>query len=111
MLSCELRELNFRDEFCVLIVLAALSCQAQSRIRPCPGRFKSIRDTDQLFPPLYPPLARQARITGDVRVQLFIRQDGTIKSSEVVSGHPMLKPAALDSAQNQNFGAGDAAIN
>lgn len=30
----------------------------------------------KLSPPLYPRLARQARITGDVKMQVRIRQDG-----------------------------------
>lgn len=36
--------------------------------------------------PIYPPLARQARIVGDVRIQLEIRSDGSVESAEVVSG-------------------------
>jgi TonB family protein len=58
----------------------------------------------ELSPPIYPPLARQARITGDVKLQIGIRQDGTIGSAEVISGHPMLKQAALDSANKSKFG-------
>jgi hypothetical protein len=30
----------------------------------------------KLSPPVYPPLARQARIMGDVEIQLSIRKDG-----------------------------------
>jgi len=57
----------------------------------------------KLFEPTYPPLARQARITGDVDLMLTIRQDGTVESAVVVSGHPILKQAALDSAQRSQF--------
>jgi TonB family protein len=57
----------------------------------------------KLSPPIYPPLARQARITGDVRIQLLIRRDGSVESADVVSGHPMLKQAALESAQRSIF--------
>ena len=57
----------------------------------------------KLSPPVYPPLARQARIMGDVRIQLAIRRDGSIESSEGVSGHPLLKQAALESAQQSEF--------
>jgi TonB family protein len=57
----------------------------------------------KLSPPVYPPLARQARIMGDVRIQLAIRRDGSIESSEVVSGHPLLKHAALESTQQSEF--------
>ncbi len=57
----------------------------------------------KLSPPVYPPLARQARIMGDVTVQVLIRKDGSVASAEVISGHPMLKQAALDSAQKSQF--------
>ena len=57
----------------------------------------------KLSPPVYPPLARQARITGDVKIAIGIRQDGSIVSAEVISGHPMLKQAALESAQKSIF--------
>ncbi len=57
----------------------------------------------KLDDPVYPPLARQARISGDVNLTLHVRQDGTVESVEVVSGHPMLKEAALYSAQRSEF--------
>ena len=57
----------------------------------------------KLFPPVYPPLAKQARIAGDVQLTLAVRPGGTINSATVVSGHPLLKQAALDSAQHAQF--------
>ena len=53
--------------------------------------------------PIYPPLARQARIMGDVTIRLGLRQDGSVGSAEVMSGHPLLAPAALESAQKSTF--------
>lgn len=57
----------------------------------------------KLYPPTYPPLARQARIEGDVKIEVSVRQDGSVDSAEVVSGHPMLKQAALDSVQQSQY--------
>jgi TonB family protein len=57
----------------------------------------------KLFPPVYPPLAKQARIAGDVQLTLAVRPDGSINSATVVSDHPLLKQAALDSAQHSQF--------
>lgn len=56
-----------------------------------------------VYPPVYPPLARQARIMGDVKIQVRIRKDGSVDSAEVLSGHPMLKEAALQSALKSTF--------
>ena len=57
----------------------------------------------KLLPPTYPPLARTARVIGDVQIQLSIRRDGSIESTSVVSGHPLLTQAALESAQKSTF--------
>ncbi len=58
---------------------------------------------NNVYPPVYPPLARQARIMGDVKIQVRIRKDGSVDSAEVLSGHPMLKEAALKSALKSTF--------
>src|SRR6266550_405306 len=57
----------------------------------------------KLSPPVYPPLPRQAQITGDVKIQVWIWRDGRIASVDAVSGHPLLKPAALASAKRSTF--------
>ena len=56
-----------------------------------------------LFNPNYPPLASLANITGDVGLKLGVGNDGSIESAVVVSGHPMLRDAALDSARKSRF--------
>ncbi len=43
---------------------------------------------------------------GDVNLKLSIRPDGSIESAEALSGHPMLKQAALDSADKSLYGCG-----
>jgi len=45
--------------------------------------------------PVYPPLARQARIQGTVRLVGPVDRDGTIQQLRVLSGHPLLVEAAL----------------
>lgn len=56
-----------------------------------------------LFNPTYPPLASQANITGDVELKLGIRKDRSVESAVVMTGHPMLAKAALDSARQSRF--------
>jgi TonB family protein len=57
----------------------------------------------KLFQPVYPPLAKQTHITGDVGLALEVRTNGSLESVDVVSGHPLLKQAALDSAKRSQF--------
>ncbi len=53
--------------------------------------------------PVYPPLARQTRISGTVRLHAIIAKDGTIQQLEVVSGHPLLQQAALDAVRQWRY--------
>ncbi len=87
----------------VLLVAIAAGCasfaQADSHSEMSKGDVLMV----SLFNPTYPPLARQAGIGGDVELKLGIRRDGSIESAVAVSGHPMLTPAALNSAQHSRF--------
>lgn len=49
--------------------------------------------------PVYPPLARQARIQGTVVLMGVIARDGTIQNLQVMSGHPLLIASALDAVR------------
>ena len=57
----------------------------------------------KLAQPVYPPLARQLRVTGDVALMLSIRQDGGVESAALESGHPLLAEAALTSVRQSQF--------
>lgn len=46
--------------------------------------------------PIYPNIARQARISGTVELAVTIAPDGHIQDAKVLSGHPLLRQAALD---------------
>jgi protein TonB len=49
--------------------------------------------------PVYPPLAKQARIEGMVALKATIAKDGTVQDVTVVSGHPLLLQAAMDAVK------------
>jgi len=53
--------------------------------------------------PNYPPLARQARIQGTVVLHAVIAKDGSIENLTLVSGHPMLAPAAIDAVKQWKY--------
>jgi protein TonB len=53
--------------------------------------------------PNYPPLARQTRISGTVRLHAIIAKDGTIQSLSLESGHPLLVQAALDAVRQWKY--------
>lgn len=49
--------------------------------------------------PVYPALARTARISGSVHLIGVIARDGTIQQLQVVSGNPLLVPAAVSAVR------------
>ena len=54
-------------------------------------------------PPTYPPLARQARIQGVVILQAQISKEGNIENLQLISGHPMLAPAAIEAVKQWKY--------
>jgi len=53
--------------------------------------------------PTYPPLARSARIQGQVVLQAVISKQGVIENLRMVAGHPMLVPAAIDAVRQWRY--------
>jgi protein TonB len=53
--------------------------------------------------PNYPPLARQARIQGQVVLQAEISKEGAIQNLQLISGHPMLAPAAIEAVKQWRY--------
>src|SRR6202042_3362545 len=53
--------------------------------------------------PLYPPLAKAARVSGQVHLKAVIARDGTILDLRVIGGHPLLIPAALAAVKQWVF--------
>jgi periplasmic protein TonB len=53
--------------------------------------------------PTYPPLARALRLQGQVVLQAVISKQGAIENLRVLSGHPMLVPAAIEAVRQWRY--------
>lgn len=53
--------------------------------------------------PQYPRLAIQARVQGTVVLQAVIGKDGTVRDLRLVSGHPLLAPAAIEAVKQWRY--------
>ena len=53
--------------------------------------------------PVYPALARQARIQGTVRLTAIIAKNGFIEELQVLGGHPLLVPSALQAVKQWRY--------
>jgi TonB family protein len=53
--------------------------------------------------PIYPPLARQAHIQGVVVLKAQISKSGDVENLQLVSGHPVLGPAAIEAVKQWKY--------
>ena len=53
--------------------------------------------------PAYPPIAKAARASGTVTVQILVDESGRVVSASAVSGHPLLQQAAVSAARQARF--------
>lgn len=81
--------------------LPKLAVPAVQRVRMSPGVTRGL--LSYRIEPAYPMLARQAHIQGEVVLNALIDKDGNIENLQVVSGHPMLAPAAIDAVRQWRY--------
>jgi len=81
--------------------LAAAQVHPASRVRIAPDIMKGL--LQKKVDPAYPPLARQARIQGAVVMQVVISKSGDVENLQLVSGHPMLAPAAIEAVKQWKY--------
>jgi TonB family protein len=75
-------------------------------LHPLPGRAQQdelTRKVKSKVSPVYPELARRMSISGVVKVQVVVAQNGTVKSTKIVGGHPLLVNAATDAVKKWKF--------
>ena len=53
--------------------------------------------------PIYPPAAKAVRASGSVSVQVLVGENGKVIDASAVSGHPLLRQAAVQAAKKAEF--------
>jgi len=53
--------------------------------------------------PIYPPIAKAARVSGTVVLQATIGKDGTIQNLRAISGPAMLQQSALEAVRRWRY--------
>jgi TonB family protein len=53
--------------------------------------------------PPYPPIAKAAKASGAVQVQILVSETGEVIEASAISGHPLLRDAALQAARQWQF--------
>jgi len=89
-----------------LLLLIALASLASAQIVPQRVRVADTIISQQIITkvaPVYPPLARQARIQGQVILRAQISKSGDVENLQLISGHPILAPAAIDAVKQWKY--------
>lgn len=61
-------------------------------------------------PPMYPPIARQMRVTGIVVVTATVDASGRVVKAQSTSGNRLLAPAAIEAVKQWRFTTGDGTV-
>ena len=87
--------------FCIAILSVQPQARAQKRTIVSGGVLngKAISKPQ----PAYPPIAKAARASGTVTVQVVVDEDGNVSEAKALSGHPLLREAAVEAAYKAKF--------
>ena len=92
------------------VVLGLCVITAGTRMLYVPAVAQENVKTDELsrkprtkVAPVYPDVARRMGVTGTVKLSVVVAPNGTVKSSKVIGGHPVLVNAAMDAMKQWKF--------
>jgi len=97
-----------QDACCDNAAFSAIASGPPVRVAPPVEKRHIISHIDagmivQRVEPVYPRIAKDARIQGDVVLRAMLSKDGKIEGLQVVSGHPLLAPAAVSAVSQWRF--------
>jgi TonB family protein len=64
------------------------------------------RKITKKVPPAYPAIARENHVVGEVKMEVDVAADGSVKKAKVLAGHPLLTQAAVSAVQQWKFEPG-----
>jgi TonB family protein len=87
----------------LLTTLTCLSASQEAPQAPLVGQSVMAGQITTKVAPVYPPLARQARIQGTVVLKIQVSKTGDVENIQLISGHPMLAPAAIEAVKQWKY--------
>jgi TonB family protein len=88
---------------CALLAAAFLSLPMQAQAPLEVDQTELAKHIDHHVPPVYPPIAKAARIQGEVVFQVNVSKAGHVESLKVLSGPAMLQQEATDCLKQWTF--------
>ena len=95
--------LSIRPRYWISIVLMTLVTVLSISARPAFADDEGGRKIKSKVQPVYPDLAKRMNVTGSVKVEVVIAPNGTIKSTKVIGGHPLLIETSVDAVKKWRF--------
>ena len=86
-----------------VIILAVAMFTLASMATAQSSAASSERKISSRVAPIYPELAKKMHIKGVVKVEAVVRPNGTVKTTRVLGGNPVLVDAALDAVGKWKF--------
>jgi TonB family protein len=87
----------------ILIVTVAVFASLFTRISTGQTQDHAERRVVGRVAPVYPEIAKHARIRGVVRLEVVVRANGSVKSTKVLGGNPVLIGSATDAVRKWKF--------
>jgi TonB family protein len=81
-------------KFAAVTTIVALALAGSTAAQQSPPTSESGRKIAARVAPAYPALARQLHLQGNVRIEAVVRPNGSVKSTKVLGGNPVLADAA-----------------
>ncbi len=85
------------------IAVALIGMMTSVAFAQSSGSANSDRKVSSRISPNYPDLAKKMHIHGVVRVEAVVRPNGTVKTTRVLGGNPVLVDAAVDAVGKWKF--------
>jgi TonB family protein len=98
--------LVIRPRYWISVLLLTLVTVLSISARPAFADDEGGRKVKNKVQPVYPDLAKRMNVTGSVKVEVVISPNGTIKSTKVIGGHPLLIEPAVDAIKKWRFEPG-----
>ena len=88
----------------IYLVLILVACAAVTAAQSSGAT--SDRKVTAKVAPAYPELARRMRLQGTVKIEAVVKPNGTVKSTRVLGGNPVLVDAATEAVNKWKFESG-----
>src|SRR5438270_5531546 len=82
----------------LLVRIAMSAVLAAALLQPVTAQ-DDVRHLRKQVKPAYPELARKMNVTGIVRLEIVIAPNGSVRSANVLGGHPLLTASAIDAVK------------